>query len=55
MAHTGLGSRFSPSLTGTVTPYSNKPTQKGLYQHREAIASFIRLPIVVYSVQGAPE
>jgi 4-hydroxy-tetrahydrodipicolinate synthase len=36
----------------SVTPYYNKPTQEGLYQHYEAIASAIRLPIVVYSVQG---
>jgi 4-hydroxy-tetrahydrodipicolinate synthase len=36
----------------SVTPYYNKPTQEGLYQHYKAIAASIRLPIVVYSVQG---
>ncbi len=36
----------------SVTPYYNKPTQEGLYQHYKAIASAIRLSIVVYSVQG---
>jgi len=36
----------------SVTPYYNKPTQEGLYQHYQLIASAIRLPIVVYSVQG---
>jgi 4-hydroxy-tetrahydrodipicolinate synthase len=36
----------------SVTPYYNKPTQEGLYQHYKMIASAIELPIVVYSVQG---
>ena len=36
----------------SVTPYYNKPTQEGLYQHYKAIAESIRLPIIVYSVQG---
>jgi 4-hydroxy-tetrahydrodipicolinate synthase len=36
----------------SVTPYYNKPTQEGLYQHYLAIASATRLPIVVYSVAG---
>jgi 4-hydroxy-tetrahydrodipicolinate synthase len=36
----------------SVTPYYNKPTQEGLYQHYKAIAATVALPIVVYSVQG---
>ena len=36
----------------SVTPYYNKPTQEGLCRHYAAIAASIRLPIVVYSVQG---
>src|ERR1035438_260510 len=36
----------------SVTPYYNKPTQEGLYLHYRAIASSIRIPVIVYSVQG---
>jgi 4-hydroxy-tetrahydrodipicolinate synthase len=36
----------------SVTPYYNKPTQEGLYQHYHAIAAAIQIPVVVYSVQG---
>ena len=36
----------------SVTPYYNKPTQEGLYQHYKSIAAAIRIPIIIYSVQG---
>lgn len=33
-----------------ITPYYNKPTQSGLYQHYKAISEYIKTPIIIYNV-----
>jgi len=41
---------FSAILS--VSPYYNKPTQEGIYQHYKALSESSRLPIILYNVPG---
>ncbi|MEA5000825.1 MAG: 4-hydroxy-tetrahydrodipicolinate synthase [Endomicrobiaceae bacterium] len=35
-----------------VSPYYNKPTQQGLYLHYKEIANSIKIPVILYNIQG---
>jgi len=47
-----LASRPGVDAILTASPYYNKPTQEGQYQHFKAIAEAVNKPIIVYNVPG---
>ena len=49
---TQLAADVGASATLQVSPYYNKPTQEGLYQHYTTIAEATSLPVVVYNIPG---
>ncbi len=35
-----------------ISPYYNKPTQEGIFQHYKAIAESVKIPLIVYNIPG---
>ncbi len=49
---TAFSKQIGADATLQVTPYYNKPTQEGFYQHFKVIAEEVDLPIVLYNIPG---
>ena len=52
LEHVSPGVKFAVDAYLIVTPYYNKPTQEGLYQHYMAIADAVKKPVMLYNVPG---
>lgn len=44
--------KIGADATLQVTPYYNKPTQEGFYQHFKMVAQEVNLPVVLYNIPG---
>ncbi|MBX3228332.1 MAG: 4-hydroxy-tetrahydrodipicolinate synthase [Labilithrix sp.] len=52
IANSQAAAKAGADAVMVVTPYYNKPTQEGLYQHFVATAASMELPLVVYNIPG---
>jgi len=50
--YTQAAERSGADAAMLVSPYYNKPTQKGLYAHFKAIAESVKIPIIIYNIQS---
>ncbi|MBN1972634.1 MAG: 4-hydroxy-tetrahydrodipicolinate synthase [Sedimentisphaerales bacterium] len=50
--YTAFAKQVGADATLQVTPYYNKPTQEGFYQHFKAIAEEVDLPMILYNIPG---
>jgi 4-hydroxy-tetrahydrodipicolinate synthase len=50
--YTDHAERTGADAALVVTPYYNKPTQTGLFEHYKAIAEKTNIPIIIYNIPG---
>ncbi len=52
LEYTNHAERLGADAALIVTPYYNKPTQSGLYEHYKIIAEKTNIPIIIYNIPG---
>jgi 4-hydroxy-tetrahydrodipicolinate synthase len=50
--YTQIAKELGADMALIVTPYYNKPTQDGIYQHFKTVNDAVDIPIIIYNIQG---